>query len=133
GLEHFKSRVKNWAALVAKPGNRSVPLPLTGQRDNTLSRDHDANVLRGLLWCCPFTADASLARMLCDVAIVCFEKLPGRGQRSAKVGNGCVYALGELPGSEPVAQLARLRLRVKNRLTEQLIDNARTAAATPRG
>src|SRR5262249_39288252 len=48
-------------------------------------------------------------------------------------GNACVYSLGELPDTEPVAQLARLRLRVKNRLTEQLIDNALIAAATHRG
>src|SRR5439155_23134412 len=114
-------------------GKKSVRIPNTNLTDNTLLSDHNANVLRGLIWCCPLTADSTLSRKLADLAAVCFAKIPGRGQRSPKVGNACVYSLGELPGTEPVAQLARLRLRVKNRLTEQLIDNALIAAAIHRG
>jgi hypothetical protein len=133
GEAKFKSYLHQWAALVGKPGTRQARLGVSDQMDNTLISDFNADVLRGLIWCCPLTGDSSLSRMLSDLAAVCFEKLPGRGQRSPKVGNACVYALGELPGVEPVAQLARLRLRVKNRLTEQLIDKALTAAAQHRG
>jgi hypothetical protein len=133
GFKSFKSHLKDWAARVGEPGQRSVRIPNTNRTDNTLLSDHNANVLRGLVWCCPLTGDATLSRMLADLAALCFAKIPGRGQRSPKVGNACVYSLGELPDTEPVAQLGRLRLRVKNRLTEQLIDNALVAAATHRG
>src|SRR5439155_19266281 len=133
GETKFKSYLHQWTALVGKPGTRQARLGVSNQMDNTLISDFNADVLRGLIWCCPLTGDSSLSRMLSDLAAVCFEKLPGRGQRSPKVGNACVYALGELPGVEPVAQLARLRLRVKNRLTQQLIDNALKAAAQHRG
>jgi hypothetical protein len=133
GPTNFKSYLHQWAALVGKPGTRQARLGVTDQMDNTLISDYNADVLRGLIWCCPLTGDASLSRMLSDLAAVCFEKLPGRGQRSPKVGNACVYGLGELPGVEPVAQLARLGLRVKNRLTQQLIDKALSSAAEHRG
>jgi len=133
GETNVKSHLQQWASLVGKPGIRMARLGATNQMDNTLISDHNANVLRGLIWCCPLTGDASLSRMLSDLAAVCFEKLPGRGQRSPKVGNACVYALGELPGVEPLAQLARLGLRVKNRLTQQLIDKALSSAAEHRG
>src|SRR5207249_1237981 len=133
GFKSFQSHLNGWAALVGSPGKKSVRIPNTNRTDNTLLSDHNANVLRGLIWCCPLTADSTLSRKLADLAAVCFAKIPGRGQRSPKVGNACVYSLGELPGTEPVAQLARLRLRVKNRLTEQLIDNALIAAAIHRG
>jgi len=133
GETNFKSRLQQWASLVGKPGIRMARLGVTNQMDNTLISDYNADVLRGLIWCCPLTGDASLSPMLSDLAAVCFEKLPGRGQRSPKVGNACVYALGELPGVEPVAQLARLELRVKNRLTLQLIDKALRSAAEHRG
>jgi hypothetical protein len=133
GFKSFKSHLKDWSARVGEPGQRSVRIPNTNRTDNTLLSDQNADVLRGLVWCCPLACDASLSRMLADLAAVCFAKIPGRGQRSPKVGNACVYSLGELPDTEPVAQLGRLRLRVKNRLTEQLIDNALIAAATHRG
>src|SRR5439155_18795503 len=133
GETKFKSYLHQWTALVGKPGTRQARLGVSNQMDNTLISDFNADVLRGLIWCCPLTGDSSLSRMLSDLAAVCFEKLPGRGQRSPKVGNACVYALGELPGVEPVAQLARLGLRVKNRLTQQLIDKALSSAAEHRG
>src|SRR5262249_43564871 len=133
GFKSFQSHLMNWTALVGSPGKRDVRIPNTNRTDNTLLSDHNANVLRGLVWCCPLTGDAALSRMLADLAAVCFAQIPGRGQGSPKGGNGWGYSLGELAGTEPVAQLARLRLRVKNRMTEQLIDNALVAAATHRG
>jgi len=39
GFKSFQSRLKDWAALVGKPGTRSVRIPNTNRTDNTLLSD----------------------------------------------------------------------------------------------
>ncbi len=50
-----------------------------------------------------------------------------------KIGNACVYALGAMPGLEGVYQLALLKVRIKFRTAQNLIDKALTAAAEREG
>jgi hypothetical protein len=75
--------------------------------------EENADLLKGLAWCCADVEDAPLASALADAAIEGYRKITGVGPRSAKVAGACVYALKNMPGLHGVAQLERVRLRVK--------------------
>jgi len=131
----FKERVAEWFSLVRKPdAPRTFENRWYGE---TLSRSQlgEANedLLRGLVWACALLDDAAMARALGDLAVVCFTKIPGLGALSPKVGNACVYALGAAPGLEGVAQLGRLKTRVKYAVANRLIEKALDAEAERTG
>lgn len=116
GRAAFVRRVADWFPHVAE--NASQPLD-----------ERNADFLKGLVWCCCLLDEAAVARSLGALAEAVFKKVPGIGLRSTRVGNACLYALGVMPGLEPVAQLARLQLRVKARQGQQAIGKAFEAAA----
>jgi hypothetical protein len=73
----------------------------------------NADLLKGLAWCCVDVEDAALASALADAAIEGYRKIPGLGPRSARVAGACVSALKSMPGLHGAAQLERVRLHVK--------------------
>src|SRR5262249_56148013 len=75
-----------------------------------------------LAWCCALFDEPAVASAAGDAAELCFKKISGIGPRAAKVGNACTYALGAMPGMHGVAQLQRLRQRVKQAPAIALID-----------
>lgn len=89
----------------------------------------NGDLLRGLAWYCSLFADPATASALGDAAGACFKKIPNVGARSTKGGNACVYALGAMPGLHGVAQLQRLRQRIKQSSALKQVDAALEAAA----
>ncbi|MBI2390706.1 MAG: DUF4132 domain-containing protein [Deltaproteobacteria bacterium] len=90
-------------------------------------------MLRGLVWSCATLSSPAVAALVGDLAVVCFAKIPNFGAVSPKVGNGCVFTLGACPGLTGVAQLARLKTRVKYAVANRLIEKAFDAAAKRTG
>ncbi len=74
-----------------------------------------------------------IAAIVGDLASVCFKKIPGYGQVCASVGNACVFTLGALTGVHGVAQLGRLKSKVRYAVPLRLIDKALGEAAARRG
>jgi hypothetical protein len=71
------------------------------------------DVAKGLVWLLandPVEGAGDCLRALAEYA---YEKIPGVGPRSNKIGNACLYALGVLPGGEAIAQLNELSQRLK--------------------
>ena len=93
----------------------------------------NADLLKGLVWFCALFEDADTAGAVSDLAQACFKKVTLFGPLSAKVGNACLCTLSHLPGLEPVAQLSRLRLKVKYAAALRLIDRALQEAAEKLG
>lgn len=129
GRAEFTAKVAEWFPLVrpsAEPdrlyANPGVPM-----------NERNADVLKGLVLCSSQIDDERAVRAVSDLAQVCFKKIPGWGQFSAKVGNACLFSLSELPGLAPVAQLSRLKLKVKYAVALRLIDTALQEAATRLG
>jgi hypothetical protein len=120
GPEEFKQRVIAWLSQAESGPNRQMI-------------DPHAELLKGIAWSCALLEDDGLARSLGQTAEACFRKLAGIGPRSVKAGNACLLSLGEMPGREPVAQLARLSLRVKHRPAQAMIQQALEAAAQRAG
>jgi hypothetical protein len=99
GEEEFRRHMLAWVPLV----NQDRQQPMS---------DLKAEMLKGLVWFCGSYDDDEIKRLLVDVALACYHKVPGIGARAMKVGNACVHVLGEL-GS--IAELVQLRLRIKYR------------------
>jgi len=84
-----------------------------GKHHSNRLDEENANLLRGLIWCCVDIEDATLAFSLADAAIEGYRKITGIGPRSTKIGSACVYALKNMPTLHGAAQLERVRLNVK--------------------
>lgn len=83
-------------------------------------QEPNAIVAKGLAWTVQPLADAPLLHLLANLAVKCYDKVPGRGPLAAGLGNACLLALSHngLPG---VSALARVRARIKQTNTQTLI------------
>jgi hypothetical protein len=75
--------------------------------------DLNDDVIRGLIWMLGQTKDADIASRLGQYCELCFKKVPKIGAHSVKLGHGAIQALGMLAGAEAVAELTRLKSRVR--------------------
>ena len=93
----------------------------------------NANSLRGLAWLCAEQEDKDVARALKILALSAYRKVPMVGPRCIKLGNACVWALGQMPGLTSVAELALLKNKVKFATAQKGIEKALTLAAEREG
>lgn len=136
--EKFAALATEWLGAFRHSGNKPPEHDRrTYKRTNAgcLLDEANADLLRGLAWCCAEVEDAGLAAALADAAIAGYRKITGFGPRSAKVAGACVFALKHMPGLYGVAQLERVRLNVKQptfvkRLEVALDEAARGAGMT---
>lgn len=91
--------------------------------------DLHQDTLKGLAWCCSLVDDPRLARALSALAISAYKKESGVGPRAIKVGNACVWALGEIPSEAALSQLAFLKVKVKFGTAQKGIEKALSATA----
>lgn len=141
-IEHetFRDRALAWLGRV----NLVLPVTMTMHQQSYKDYEesqrvgrlvsHNSGVLKGLVWCARlFEDDETFVRALGTLGETAFKKSPGYGARSAKVGNACVATLAALPGMLPVAQLSRLKLKVKYPAVLALIDKTLEEAAKRAG
>jgi hypothetical protein len=120
GAEEFHGRALAWVAGVREGADTQVS-PRNG------------DLLRGMVWCLAERGDEDTARVLGDLALIGARKIPSVGVRSLKAMNACVAALGDMAGAEPMAQLSRLRARVRYAQAQGTITAALRGAAERRG
>jgi hypothetical protein len=120
GADAFRERALAWLAAVREGADTPVS-PRNG------------DLLRGIVWVLADGGEEDAARALGDLALLASRKIPGVGVRSLKALNACVAAVGDMPGTEPMAQLSRLRARVKYAQAQGIITAALRAAAERRG
>jgi hypothetical protein len=126
GTECFTGIAVQTLAQIGKPGSR--PPRRRSYDEPTLIDEAQADVLRGLVWSCSQAAEErSGERLLAAVgqaAAACFHKITNYGPRDVKVGNACLQALSLAPGRAAVAQLSRLRLKIKHPSALRQLDSA---------
>jgi hypothetical protein len=71
------------------------------------------DLLCGLAWTCGQVTDKGVTRALGLMAVSAFRKVPGKGPRAIRVGNACIYALGQIGSADALGQLALLKIKVK--------------------
>lgn len=132
GSGAFLDAVLAWFPFVGKSRGELPGADIPG-RDSTLLAEQNANVLKGLVWCCARFDEPRVSTELADLAVACFKKVPGVGPRCIKAGNACIYSLGQMKGAHAVSQLARLRQVVKFGSARKLLEKALDQAAERAG
>jgi hypothetical protein len=76
------------------------------------ARDPNEDAIRALVWMLAAGSE-ELAPRIGQYCELCFRKVPNVGARSVKLGNAALQALGSLGGTYSIAELTRLRKRVR--------------------
>jgi hypothetical protein len=134
GERDFLNAVDAWFPLVGRPGVGRPMRGFIGEVLNpTLISEPNADALKGLAWAVGATGNSSAARVLADLAEVCFKKIPQMGARCPRVGNACLTALCLLQSRESVGELSRLRSRVKQPSIRSSVEKAIDRSAQAMG
>jgi len=129
GRARLLERLGAWLPLVEKPKE----LRKVGWAFVAPISDGNTRLLVTLAWALGGGGEPEAARLAGDLANTCLTKIAGFGPVSSKVGNACVWALGAMPGLDGVAQLSRLKLRVKYSVAQRLIARSLDDAAARAG
>ncbi len=123
GFTQFRHCVLKWFPLVDKPRTQKIERWSEYEPDpNNLIDPINADILKGLVWLCAQKEDKEIARALTALAGSAYRKIPVIGPRCARIGNACIWALGEMPGTEGVGQLALLKVKVKTGPAQKAIE-----------
>lgn len=124
---------------IGEPGSGRVKT-FMGQQievDRTLLDDAQTDLLRGLVWCAGFVDDPtvapSVAATVGKAADACFRKVENHGPRNAKVGNACLETLSRMGTPAAVAQLSRLRTRVRHPSSRRQLEGVLDKVAERQG
>lgn len=77
--------------------------------------------LKGMVWSLVKFYDSKTLELVAKLAERSFKKIPGVGPAAAAVGNACLYVLANSKGLEGISHLSRLKLRIKQNSTRNLI------------
>jgi uncharacterized protein DUF4132 len=107
--------------------------PTPGQLPGAQSPIEDSSYQKGVVWCLSLSGRPEMTSTIGDFGLACLRKIPMLGAVSQKVGFACVQALGAMEANEAVAQLARLRAKVKYTVALRLIEKCLREAAERSG
>lgn len=128
GADKFKQVVNDWLQFISAMKEIEV---------NTYSIEFIAtantDMVKGLIWLCSHFHDKTTLYNLAVLAEKTYRKIPGKGPLAPSIGNACCYALANSKGLDGVGYLSRLRLRIKQNSTQNLIEKYLTTAAAKQG
>ncbi len=107
--------------------------PTPGQPSEARSPIEDSPYQKGMVWCLAFMKAQEVGGAIGDFGIACLRKVPMLGAVSQKVGLACVQALGAMTSRNAIAQLTRMRAKIKYSTTRKLIDKSLQSAADKSG
>lgn len=123
GEREASATLERWLALGPTPG----------QPPEARSPIEDSPYQKGVVWCLGLQRDSASAVAIADFGVACLRKVPLLGAVSQKVGFASVQALGAMECPEAVAQLSRLRSKVKYAVARRLIEKSLRQAADRAG
>ncbi len=134
--EEFLVFVVRWFQLAGQAASESRRPSDRGffyRMDPMMMMDINQDILKGVAWACRLVDDPVVPRAVSELCISAFKKVPGIGPRAIRLGNACINTLGAMTGQDPLAQLALVKVKVKNRSTQNQIQKALEAAAEREG
>lgn len=93
----------------------------------------NAEALKGLVWMNSKFHDNKTVLTISKLAERCFKKIPGKGPSAGGLGNACLYALYSSKGLDGIAQLSKLKIKIKQNSTLDLIEKYIVEAANKLG
>lgn len=130
GWDRFREAVLGWFPLVDKPRTVRIPTwPQWAADPNDLINDHNADILKGLVWMSATRSDSDVVRATTSLAISAYKKIPQVGPRCVRVGNACVWALSSSDAPNAVGSLAVLKVRIRFGTAQKALEKAFAQAA----
>ncbi|MBA4155403.1 DUF4132 domain-containing protein [Flavobacterium sp.] len=93
----------------------------------------NSEAIKGFVWMSSWFYDNTTVQTISKLAERCFKKIPDKGPAAAGIGNACLYTLYASKGLDGIAQLSRLRLKIKQNNTLTLIEKYIDEAAVKLG
>ncbi|MCL9807027.1 DUF4132 domain-containing protein [Flavobacterium amniphilum] len=93
----------------------------------------NADAIKGFVWMSSWFYDNTTIQTISKLADRSFKKIPEKGPAAAGIGNACLYTLYASKGLDGIAQLSRLRLKIKQANTLTLIEKYIDEAAAKLG
>jgi hypothetical protein len=101
GPENFARQIEHWFGLV-------------GSKATDRIQARNAALLRALVWYASMLTGETVCRALANAVEGGLRKLPRGGLYASSISKACISALEAMPGLDPVAQLSRLKHRIKS-------------------
>lgn len=136
GAEKFKKLLHGWMEFVCTTPDyeKEVTRYATTYIGTVFPIENiNQTVFKGLVWMCAHFHDTATITAIADLALHSYEKVPDVGARYQAIGNACFYTLYRSKGLDGIAQLTRLRLRIKFSNAQTAISKYLDAAASERG
>lgn len=127
GLSKYKALVHPWLEFVVQLKEIETVVEQVYNRQTytyttyELMHEKTSVFLKGLVWSLCKFHDSRTLSIMGRLAERAFKKIPGVGPAAAAVGNACLYVLGHTKGLEGVSHLSRLKLKIKQNSTKNLI------------
>ncbi len=93
----------------------------------------EGDLQKGLIWALVAYSDREVCAALARFAELGLKKIPQLGPVAQKSANACIKTLAAMPGTDAVAQLSRLAIRVKYATTRRILEQAIDEAAKCNG
>ena len=141
GADKFKKMLHGWINFIRTADDIVTERTVTSYygESYTYPETHfpieniNQTVFKGLVWMCAHFHDTATITAIADLALHSYEKVPDVGARYQAIGNACFYTLYRSKGLDGIAQLTRLRLRIKFSNAQTTISKYLDAAAAERG
>lgn len=123
GRGAVKSSLLRWLALGPTPA----------QPPEARSPIEDSQYQKGIVWYLASMPEQGVAAAIGDFGLACLRKIRMMGAVSQKVGLACVQALGAIGSRDAIAQLTRMRAKIKYSVARKLIEKSLKSAADNAG
>jgi hypothetical protein len=131
GLEKFKKNVNEWFVLTI---NTKDEMPDQRYYVGSFAISNpNVDTLKGLVWMCSHLNDNETICTIARLAERSYQKIPNKGPAAASLGNACLFTLYKTKGLEGIGQLSRLKLRIKQNNTQNIIEKYLNQAAEEQG
>lgn len=107
--------------------------PTPGQPSEARSPIEDSSYQKGVIWIASLDSTDEAAKAIADFGLACLRKIRMLGAVSQKVGFASVQALGAMQSTQAIAELSRMRSKVKYTVARRLIEKSLHQAAERAG
>jgi hypothetical protein len=101
GPEEFARQIEHWFALVGSKATERI-------------QPRNATLLRSLAWYAGLVTGETVCRALANAVEGGLRKLPRGALYASSISKACIATLEGMSGMEPIAQLSRLKHRIKS-------------------
>jgi Domain of unknown function (DUF4132) len=135
GVDKFKLQVNDWILFLIAMKEK-VTSHISGSYNYDVVEfisSPNTDIIKGFVWSCVHFHDKNTLFNIAKLAERSYRKIPGKGPAAASIGNACLYVLANSKGLDGVGHLSRLKLRIKQSSTQNLIEKYLQDAATSQG